>query len=242
MVQIFRRICNAIAYAHSQNVMHLDLKPENVHIGDYGDVQVIDWGLSRLIYESRPGSDSDSGSPETRENVQYFDAVLTGRTLDGVAKGTPGFMAPEQAAGRNREKDERTDIYALGCILYTMLTFESPMGDLKGTDAVAAAIKGEAAPPEVKNPVWSIPETLEAICLKAMSHNPDNRYQSVEALLDDLQQFSIGFAPKAAKTGWWHHCLLFMVRNRFRILLTMFLALIGVLVYLYWREILSINR
>ena len=122
-----------------------------------------------------------------------------------------------------------------------MLTFESPMGSLKGVDAVTAAIKGEAAPPEVKNPVWSIPETLEAICLKAMSHNPDNRYQSVEALVDDLQQFSIGFAPKAAKTGWWHHFLLFVARNSFRILLTTFLALIGVLVYLYWREILSFN-
>ncbi len=243
MIQIFRRVCNAIAFAHSQNVMHLDLKPENVHIGDYGDVQVIDWGLARLIEDGDMEHDADiADNPAAKENQEYFDAVLSGRTIDGIAKGTPGFMAPEQAAGKNREKDERTDIYALGCLLFTMLTFESPLGKLKGEAAVAATIKGDIqSPTEVENPVMAIPGTLEAICLKAMSREKDTRYQSVEELLEDIRQFSSGFAPKAAKAGVFHRFLLFLIRNRYQLILTSFLALIAILVYLYWREILSFN-
>ena len=151
-------------------------------------------------------------------------------------------MAPDQAAGKNREKDERTDIYALGCLLFTMLTFESPLGKLKGEAAVEATIKGVVhSPTEVENPAMTIPGTLEAICLKAMSREKDTRYQSVEELLEDIRQFSNGFAPKAAKAGFLHRALLFLIRNRYQLILTCFLLLIVILVYLYWREILSFN-
>ena len=154
MLQIFIRICNAIEFAHSQGICHLDLKPENVNLGDFGEVLVLDWGLARSL---RPA---------------VFGGIYAPNDLDqppaGRVKGTPGYMAPEQAAGKNSQKSFRTDVYALGAILYSILTYCNPLeGVFRRT------VTGELPPPsEVAPDDRYIPGALEAICLKAMAVQP----------------------------------------------------------------------
>ena len=110
LLRVFVKVCNGVAFAHSKGVLHLDLKPENIQLGDYGEVILMDWGLAKLV--SLPEKDAPD-KPEDDPLPQYS----AGRTGDGIRKGTPGYMAPEQAAGKNSLKSFRTDIYALGAIL-----------------------------------------------------------------------------------------------------------------------------
>ena len=228
LLRIYLRICNAIAFAHSQGIIHLDLKPENVHVGEFGEVQVIDWGLARAI--ARP-EDDEKNSPEGDA-----PAIDDGRTRDGIAKGTPGFMAPEQAAGKNRMKDQRTDIYTLGCILYTILTFEKPLAGHQLKEILRATIKGNIkAPRELENPHWPIPQPLEAICLKAMERFPEDRYQSVAELRQDIIAFSSGYVTSAEEPNMVNTAMRFFQRNYLAVLLTLLgaLYLIGFFMLFY---------
>lgn len=167
-------------------------------------------------------------------------------TLDGIARGTPGYMAPEQAAGLNSRKDERSDIYALGAILYAMFTRHSPLaaGDVK--EMLISTIKGEITPPnKVENLEHPIPAGLEAIILKAMHQNPDKRYQSVNELREDLFAYIGGYATSAESPGPLRKIWLFLVRNWRSLLLfitlMLVMALTGVLLWLFSSGVLEIS-
>ncbi len=110
-LQVFERICEAVAFAHAHGVIHRDLKPENVMVGPFGEVLVMDWGVAKMTAadEPRDGPTRDE-SPES-----------TGQTGSGAVLGTPGYMAPEQAKGDTSSADERSDVYALGAILQFLL-------------------------------------------------------------------------------------------------------------------------
>lgn len=113
-IRLFLRICEPVAFAHANGVVHRDLKPANIMVGEFGEVLVLDWGVARVRDEAEPGATGVPGSPS--------DAALTG---DGVVIGTPGYMAPEQAGGHTTLVDHRTDIYALGAILRSLLVTRS---------------------------------------------------------------------------------------------------------------------
>jgi serine/threonine protein kinase len=120
-LRLFLRICDAVAFAHSHDVIHRDLKPSNIMIGDFGEVLVIDWGLAKVL----------SGTETARAAVPPKDASMRGitrsdRTLHGDVLGTPGFMAPEQEYGHVESIDQRTDVYALGILLEFLLPADSP--------------------------------------------------------------------------------------------------------------------
>ncbi|NQZ59961.1 MAG: serine/threonine protein kinase, partial [Lentisphaeraceae bacterium] len=104
LLGIFIKICDAISYSHSRRVLHLDLKPENIQVGSFGEVVVCDWGLGKII--------TNMDRNDKAAEVQFDADILNHCTLYGEAKGTPGYMAPEQLLGH--EKSEQTDIYALG--------------------------------------------------------------------------------------------------------------------------------
>jgi len=114
LLEVFLKICDAMAYAHSREIIHLDLKPANIQSDAFGEVLVCDWGLSKIV------SDKEEASP-----LNSSSELLDNMTLVGEVKGSPGFMAPEQVEKSGR-KDHRTDIFSLGCILHTILTGESP--------------------------------------------------------------------------------------------------------------------
>lgn len=222
LLQIFIRICNAIEFAHSQGVCHLDIKPENVNIGDFGEVLVLDWGLARAV-----APESKLASP----NAADFDA-------NGRVKGTPGYMAPEQIRPmREYPVGFRSDIYSLGGILYSMLALRGPLTRLPMEEILRRTTAGDVPPPSIMAPDdRHIPAALEAICLKAMAVNPADRYQTVAELREDIFAFQTGYVPKAENASPLKHAGLFLGRNLLilMILLVLILALsLATLVFYY---------
>ena len=198
-LDVFLKVCDAITYAHSRDVIHLDLKPANIQVGHYGEVLVCDWGLAKLI----------GGTDEIDDDVLLNPDLLNGMTLYGQVKGTPGYMASEQIRGD--ERDKRTDIYALGALLYAVLTCRPPLsGD---TDAMLqAAVSGDIVPPTRRGS--GVPEALSAVVMKALALAPADRYASVSDLITDVRAYLGGFSPVAHKSGLPTELLLFYRRNR----------------------------
>jgi serine/threonine-protein kinase len=175
MIDIFAHICNAVAFAHSRHIIHRDLKPENIFIGSFGEVQVCDWGLARVL------GDVEQEEPQSGSTVM----------------DTPHYMAPEQIAGRISDLDERTDVYALGVILYQILTFQHPYAADTSEGLMEAILKHEETPPCKQAPQNNIPVELEAICGEAMHKEQIDRYQSVNDLIADIANWQDGRPVKA---------------------------------------------
>jgi ABC-type multidrug transport system ATPase subunit len=178
LLRRFLDACNAIAYAHSRGVLHRDIKPANVMLGEYGETLVVDWGLAKLI--DRP----DSGGEGTEATLPALAAGA--HTVAGRAIGTPAFMSPEQAAGRLDQLGLGTDVYSLGATLYCLLTGRPPYkGDM--AEVLGKVQRGDFPGPRELNPTVS--PALEAICLKAMALRPEQRYPSVTALSEDIENW-----------------------------------------------------
>ena len=205
MIEILIGVCQGIAFAHSKRVIHRDLKPENIMLGKFGEVLVMDWGLAKPL------------TPATRGELDSAKTVLIGSpsaeaslTMEGAVAGTPAYMAPEQAAGRISELDERADIYALGAMLYEILSGKAPY---EGGNAIQVLHRVQNEPPPrllVGAPGFNpIPRELKAICEKAMQRRPEDRYRSAAAMLHDLEAYldnrSVTACPDSAlqRLGKW---------------------------------------
>jgi WD40 repeat protein len=174
-------IADAIAYAHSQNVVHRDLKPSNVLVGSFGETVVVDWGLAKDVRERGVDAPAvDAGHPHR--------LVAEGGTIAGTVLGTPSYMAPEQARGD--DVDTLADVYALGSLIYHVLSGQPPYSGESSTDIVAQVLAGPPPPLESREP--SVPKDLAAIVHKAMEREPDLRYASAEQLAADLRRFQTG--------------------------------------------------
>jgi predicted Ser/Thr protein kinase len=163
--QLARDVSLAVHYAHEQGVLHRDLKPQNILVDKDMKPFVTDFGLARPI---EGGKDL---------------------TLTGMVVGTPAYMSPEQAQGR-RDLDGRSDVCALGAILYELLTGLAPYTGKSPVDIALAVVHSETVPPRRREP--TVPADLEAICLKAMAKERERRYASAKALAEDLQRFAEG--------------------------------------------------
>ncbi len=182
----FISICNAMAYADSRGVVHRDLKPQNIMLGQFGEVIVLDWGLAKMVAQKEE-------DVEIRD-IGVTEAANDTATIDGQIVGTLAYMAPEQAAGHRSKIDARTDIYGLGGILFMMLTGRAPhKGHKTGNsyrdtmDLLDRILQGDKPRPREIDP--TIPKALEAICLNAMSTKRGERYQSATELADDVQRW-----------------------------------------------------
>ena len=174
----FLGVCNAIAYAHSRGVIHRDLKPQNVVLGDYGEVIVLDWGLAKLV--ERP---EETLTPA----VALAPDADRGETVEGQVLGTPAYMSPEQAEGRLDSVDRRSDIYGLGAILYEILAGQPPFGGDGIADVLRKVATEPPAPPRSLCP--PTPPPLEAVCLKALAKRPADRYASARDLADEVRHY-----------------------------------------------------
>jgi serine/threonine protein kinase len=173
-------VAEAVAYAHDRRVVHRDLKPANVLVGPFGETVVVDWGLARELGESGvvPHETGDEARPEATE----------GETVSGTVLGTPHYMPPEQARGL--PVDERADVYALGAMLYFLLTGAPPHAGTSAAEALAAAAAGSIDPVERREP--NAPPDLAAVVRKSMAPSPADRYPSAREMAEDLRRFQTG--------------------------------------------------
>lgn len=202
----FRDICNAIAYSHSRGVIHRDLKPDNIMIGEFGETVVLDWGLAKVKGET------DENETELREELTLLKVEHIGRTARGKAIGTPAYMPPEQAKGEIAEIDERSDIYSLGAVLYEILTGHPPF---KGRDIkeTLEMVKKEF-PVEIKIYEPEAPLDLCAVVSKTLTPVKSDRYQSAIEIAREIENFMSGGKVTAYEYSSWELFKRFIIKNR----------------------------
>lgn len=222
ILSIYVKICQGVAYAHSKGVIHRDLKPENILVGRYGEVTVIDWGLVRKMTPVKSSVKLSSeydyalemGDP-TGDEICFADDAFTQSTMDHFIQGTPRYMAPEQAVGLNSKLDHRCDIYSLGVLLYEILTFKNPFEHIKDESEIMNAVVSAdyLRPRHSKELRKRISPEMEAICLKAMSLDKEQRYQTIAELIHDIYNEQGERSVSAYKTPWYSSLHKMIKRN-----------------------------
>jgi serine/threonine protein kinase len=211
-LRIFERICEPVAFAHAHGVVHRDLKPANVMVGSFGEVLVLDWGIAKVM----------SADSATVERPASALPPGEGETGPGTVVGTRGYMSPEQARGATSEVTERSDVYGLGAILFTLLCGNPPPA------AIGAAARDIEREQGVARP-------LRAVCAKALAADPSNRYLSAGALSADVARFRAGDSVEAYRENWLERLARLARRYRAAIVLVaaylIMRALVAVLVH-----------
>jgi serine/threonine-protein kinase len=179
LLRRFTDVCNAIDYAHSRGVLHRDIKPANIIVGKHGETLVVDWGLAKATGKAEPGTEELTLMPSS--------ASGSAETLPGSALGTPAYMSPEQARGDLEHLGPRSDVYALGATLYCLLTGRPALEGEDVGDLMRRAQRGEFPTPRHHDP--TIDRALEAVCLKAMARESEDRYGSCRALAEDIERW-----------------------------------------------------
>jgi tetratricopeptide (TPR) repeat protein len=220
-------------------------------VGDYGEVQVMDWGLAKVLPKKKvrkqpgfvppgttPRRTGDSGpSPAGIDSVRSDEVGEVLKTMDGAVMGTPGFMSPEQALGKTDEVDTRTDIYALGAILYNILTLNVPVKGKTLEEILEKVTKGEIVAPTKYNekvqsskgteaqslgkggvlphlPDNRVPESLSAVTMRALELKTHRRYKRVKELQKEIEAYQGGYATRAEDAGTWKQFSLFVKRHK----------------------------
>ncbi|HEY2342869.1 MAG TPA: serine/threonine-protein kinase, partial [Chthoniobacteraceae bacterium] len=218
LLTIFQKVCDAVAFAHSKGVLHRDLKPDNIMLGQFGEALVMDWGLAKVL--GVPDLVPAAGERVATASPPGSDSSLD-KTLEGEVLGTPNYMSPEQARGEIERLDPRTDIYSLGAILYHYLTLEPPVSGKTVHEVLANACIGQIERPikalgekKLRHlPSGRVPESLDAVVMKALSLDPDQRYSSVIDLQREIRAYQTGFATAAERAGAWRLFKLFFIRH-----------------------------
>jgi serine/threonine protein kinase/WD40 repeat protein len=173
LLEPFLKVCDTIRYAHARGIVHRDIKPENIAIGEFGEVIVLDWGLSKV--EGKP----DITSRRWQERIELYRDATDLKTVAG-ALGTPGFMAPEATLGQTEDVDARSDIYSLGAMLFCILTGRLPYEFENFLEFANKALLDD--PPRVDEIDPMLPRELADACARALARERDDRFQDVDDL------------------------------------------------------------
>jgi serine/threonine protein kinase len=195
----FQAVCDAVAFAHAHGVIHRDLKPQNIMIGSFGEVLVLDWGVAKILREHKNAVSSEA-------DTQILPPAGTNKTTDtahGTVIGTRQYMSPEQARGEVDQLDERSDIYSLGAVFYFLLTDQDPGDD-----------RPRAVNPKVTKPA-------EAVCLKAMARDRSSRYASATELSTDVSRLLDAEPVSAYRENAYEKVSRWVSKNRFLVLLVL---------------------
>ena len=210
----FQLVCEAVAFAHAHGVVHRDLKPQNIMIGSFGEVLVLDWGVAKLLREQ----DSDSEAVTLRRpGIEYRRIEKESQveeTQQGTVIGTRHYMSPEQEKGDVEKLNERSDVYSLGAILYFLITRKSPqpMDDSRQSAEVVTRPRSLDA---------KISKSTEAVCMKAMSREQQHRYATAQELALEVGRILNAEPVDAYKENVWERLLRWLKKNRFLVLLVL---------------------
>jgi len=188
VLRVLLKVCDALSFAHARGVIHRDLKPDNVMVGTFGQVFLMDWGVALIS-----GGEQAPLQSRGAARVTLSDDLAPGEgDENGAIVGTFEYMAPEQAWGKTAELDPRTDVYGLGAILYQLLVGKGPNAAPSAFEALQRAQRGNPTPPELA-PAWpNLPPGLCRITMKALSKRRDDRHESVAAFREDVEDFLRG--------------------------------------------------
>jgi serine/threonine-protein kinase len=173
MLGLLIQTCNGLAYAHAHGVVHRDVKPENILVGSFGEVIILDWGVAKVWA-------MDHGEERTHQHEVLTDV--------NQRPGTPLYMSPEQVRGGG-DIDARTDVYSIGAVLYEALTLQEPLRGARISETFDMIINSAPVPPRLRAPERHIPPELSTIAMKALEKSPDRRYENMLQLIDELHQF-----------------------------------------------------
>jgi serine/threonine protein kinase len=195
LLQSFVAVCDGVAYAHAHQVLHRDLKPGNILVGEFGETVILDWGMARQMPSAAAAI---SGGPEVSG-----ESPRNGCTdaIGSIVVGTPQYMAPEQAGGIT---DARSDVFGLGAMLYELLTNRPPYDWADGAqpaDWMRLVREARFPPPRQLNP--QAPRPLEAICRRALARDPLQRYQSADELSQEMGRYLAGEPASAWTAPFW---------------------------------------
>lgn len=210
IVQLIKKIAEAIQCAHERGIVHCDLKPDNILLDALGNPKVSDFGLAQRLH------------------------LASSRDQQRVVAGTPAYMAPEQISGQVHRVGPKCDVYALGVILYELMTHRLPFAQTNPTELLNA-IRNQVPTLPSKIDRY-IPRDLETICMKCLLKEPDDRYESAEELAADLARFVDHHPIRARRPSSWERVFLFGKRNRKSLLYSTFLLSIAS-VLLIWLNI-----
>ncbi|QVL33955.1 protein kinase [Telmatocola sphagniphila] len=209
----FLTVCQTVAFAHSKGIIHRDLKPQNILVGEFGETLVIDWGLAKPVAEGEP-IDAETA------NTSRIDEVTP--TMQGIRKGSPAYMSPEQAEGL--PATESSDIYALGATLYKILTGKAPFQE---GSRIWERIRTGDFPP-ARGVRRDVPLSLDAICRKAMSVRVEDRYPRALELASDIEHWLADEPVSAARDPWGVRCRRWMRRHRALVLSALSMLAVGI--------------
>jgi serine/threonine protein kinase len=204
-------VCDVISYAHDQGVIHRDLKPANVLLGEYGESVVIDWGLARR--ESVDGSTESDPASAIPDEISFGREEDSRHTKAGSLLGTFGYMSPEQASGDLAKVNELSDVYSLGAVLFTILTGGSPQLSTENIDEqIDAACSANYPTARERNS--EVPLPLDAICSRAMSRTPADRYSSASMFGNDMENWLSDLPIEARPDNFFDRAMRFVRKHR----------------------------
>jgi len=190
LLAAFSQVCVAVDFAHQRGVVHRDIKPANVMLGDYGEVYLLDWGIARV-----------------RQSEDLVDEGLTpdptdtpaGATLPGVTLGTPGYMSPEQAHGDHERVGPAADVYALGAILFELLTFAPlhPRGSMQAV--MLSTVHGVESRPSIRAPQYEVPPELDDLVVDATALRVSDRLPSARGMHEAIERYLDGERDEDAR-------------------------------------------
>jgi serine/threonine-protein kinase len=201
--QLVETLARAIHHAHQHGIVHRDLKPANILLVSGGVVSGELSGETPLTTQDSPLTTpkiTDFGLAKILTDQRAVSG-LPGQTQSGAIMGTPSYMSPEQASGRTKAIGPAADIYALGAILYEMLTGRPPFRAESSLETLQQVLSQDPVPPRLWQP--KVPHDLETVCLKCLEKEPRQRYADAEALAEDLRRFLAGEPVWARRTPLW---------------------------------------
>jgi formylglycine-generating enzyme required for sulfatase activity/tRNA A-37 threonylcarbamoyl transferase component Bud32 len=221
LIDIYLKVCEGVAFAHSNGVIHRDLKPANIMVGRYGEVQIMDWGVAKIV--GRPEKSTDRIIVSDRREDD------SARTMVGSLLGTPSYMSPEQARGEVDRMGPASDIFSLGTILYQLLCLSTPWPG-KTSDLVIDQVKSfDPEPPSARAPERRIPPELEQLAMKCLVKQQEKRLSSAQDLVENLRSWQEGRTLTAVKYSLGQLLGKWMARNKAVVItsLLVFAALIA---------------